>query len=98
MAPPVTDASPPAATPPLQVVATAPALQLIDTLRVARGRDWQPAVATLGPREELAGAAALQPGSAVDWRRWLLWGLLLGGALLVAGFAASLLRKRPPAG
>ena len=75
-----------------------PLPQLIDTLRVARGRDWQPAVATLGPREELAGAAALQPGSAVDWRRWLLWGLLLGGALLVAGFAASLLRKRPPAG
>ena len=37
MAPPVTDASPPAATPPLQVIATAPALQLIDTLRSRHG-------------------------------------------------------------
>ena len=37
MAPPVTDASPPAATPPLQVTATAPALQLIDTLRSRHG-------------------------------------------------------------
>lgn len=75
-----------------------PLPQLIDTLRAARGKDWQPAAATLGQREELAGAAALQPGTPIDWRRWLLWGLLLGGALLVAGFAASLLRKRPPAG
>ena len=37
MAPPVTDASPPTATPPLQVTATAPALQLIDTLRSRHG-------------------------------------------------------------
>ena len=37
MAPPVTDASPAAATPPLQVIATAPALQLIDTLRSRHG-------------------------------------------------------------
>ena len=37
MAPPVTDASPPAATPPLQVTATAPALQQIDTLRSRHG-------------------------------------------------------------
>jgi len=75
-----------------------PLPQLIDTLRAARGKDWQPAVATLGQREELAGAAALRPGTPIDWKRWLLWALLLGGALLVAGFAASLLRKRPPGG
>lgn len=37
MAPPVTDASPPAAAPPLQVTATAPALQLIDTLQRRHG-------------------------------------------------------------
>jgi len=75
-----------------------PLPQLVDTLRAARGRDWQPAGATLGRREVLAGAAALEPGTPIDWRRWLLWGVLLGGALLVAGFAASLLRERPPAG
>lgn len=72
-----------------------PLPQLIDTLRAARGADWQPAAASLGPRQQQAGAAALQPLPRADWKRWLLWGLLLGGALLVAGFAVSLLRKRP---
>ncbi|MFT3670064.1 MAG: DUF779 domain-containing protein [Pseudoxanthomonas sp.] len=37
MAPPVTDAPPPAASPPLQVIATLPALRLIDTLRARHG-------------------------------------------------------------
>ena len=72
-----------------------PLPQLIDTLRAARGADWQPAAATLGVRQQQAGDAALQPLPRADWKRWLLWALLLGGALLVTGFAVSLLRKRP---
>ena len=75
-----------------------PLPQLIDTLRAARGADWQPAAATLGTRRQQAGDAALQPLPRADWKRWLLWAVLLGGALLVAGFAASLLRKRPSGG
>lgn len=72
-----------------------PLPRLIDTLRAARGPDWQPGAATLGARQRQAGDAALQPLPRADWKRWLLGALLLGGALLVAGFAASLLRKRP---
>lgn len=72
----------------------APLPQLVDALRTERGRDWQPATATLGTRAVLAGDAALQPvAPPTDWKRWLLWGVLVVGALLVAGFAFSLLRQ-----
>ena len=72
----------------------APLPQLVEALRAERGRDWQPATATLGTRQALAGDAALQPlEPPTDWKRWLLWGLLVVGALLVAGFAFSLLRQ-----
>ena len=75
-----------------------PLPQLVEALRAERGRDWQPATATLSTRQTLAGDAALQPLEApVDWKRWLLWGLLVAGALLVAGFAFSLLRGKPAA-
>lgn len=73
-----------------------PLPQLIDTLRASRGQGWQPATAVLGVRQPLAGDAALQPLQAKpDWTRWLLWGLLVCGAVLVAGFAFSLLRSKP---
>ena len=73
-----------------------PLPQLIEALRGQRGKDWQPATATLGTRQPLAGDAALQPAaSPPDWKRWLLWALLVAGAALVAGFAFSLLRGKP---
>ena len=76
----------------------APLPQLVEALRAERGRDWQPATAALGTRESLAGDAALQPlAPPTDWKRWLLWGVLIAGALLVAGFAFSLLRGKPAA-
>ena len=64
--------------------------QSLAAIRTTRGEDWQPPLATLGPPAPLAGEAALRP--ARDWRAWLLWSLLVAGALLVAWFAASLLR------
>lgn len=74
--------------------ADAPLPQLVDALRAQRGQDWQPADATLGPMQALAGSAALTPAPAErDWKAWLLWALLVGGALIVAGFAFSLLKK-----
>ena len=74
----------------------APLPQLVEALRAERGRDWQPATAALGTRQTLAGDAALQPlAPPTDWKRWLLWGVLIFGALLVAGFAFSLLRGKP---
>lgn len=76
----------------------APLRQLVEALRAERGRDWQPATATLGTRQPLADDAALQPlEPPTDWKRWLLWGVLVAGALLVAGFAFSLLRGKPAA-
>jgi hypothetical protein len=74
--------------------AEAPLPQLVDALRAQRGLDWQPADATLGPMQALAGTAALTPALVErDWKAWLLWALLAGGALVVAGFAFSLLKK-----
>lgn len=74
--------------------AEAPLPQLVDVLRAQRGQDWQPADATLGTMQPLAGAAALTPAPVErDWKAWLLWALLIGGALVVAGFAFSLLKK-----
>ncbi|WP_147652568.1 DUF3999 domain-containing protein [Vulcaniibacterium gelatinicum] len=69
----------------------APLEQLVAAVRRARGRDWQPAPAYLGSSRELAGEAALVPRR--DWKTWLLWGVLVLGAAVVAGFALSLLRR-----
>ncbi|MGJ4729282.1 DUF3999 domain-containing protein [Luteimonas sp. SDU101] len=72
----------------------APVAQSLEAIRGVQGPDWRPGAATLGDMQPLAGEAALVPAAAArDWRAWLLWTLLIGGALLVAGFAASLLRK-----
>ena len=73
----------------------APLPQLVDALRTQRGQDWQPAIALLGKGEALAAAdTALTPAPAErDWKAWLLWAVLIGGALIVAGFASSLLKK-----
>lgn len=72
----------------------APVPQLVEALRMQHGNDWQPADATLGPPDMLAGDAALAPAPAQrDWKAWLLWGILVGGALVVSGFAFSLLRR-----
>ena len=75
--------------------ADAPLAQLVDALRAQRGQDWQPATATLGSGSPLADArTALTPAPAQrDWKAWLLWALLIGGALVVSWFAFSLMRK-----
>jgi hypothetical protein len=78
------------------VRARSPVPQLVDALRVRHGSGWQPANATLGTPAELAGADALTPAPARrDWKSWLLWSILVVGALVVAGFAFSLMRKPP---
>ena len=77
--------------------AEAPLPQLVDALRAQRGVSWQPATATLGVGVALAGEQALVPAPVErDWKAWLLWALLIGGALVVAGFAFSLLKKPAP--
>ncbi|TDK27231.1 DUF3999 domain-containing protein [Luteimonas aestuarii] len=76
--------------------ANAPMPQLLEAIRRQHGVDWQPAVATLGERQQAAGERALVPVEEPrDWKAWLLWALLVGGALLVGTFAISLLRGKP---
>ncbi|AKC88167.1 membrane protein [Pseudoxanthomonas suwonensis] len=78
--------------------AEAPIPALLEALRRQRGAGWQPAPAYLADAvEELAGERALQPQRQVDWKSLLLWGLLIGGAVLVAALGLSLLRQRPSA-
>lgn len=68
----------------------------LDAIRQQRGADWQPSVATLGAPQALAGDAALTPAPKPrDWKTWLLWSLLVVGALLVTGLALSLMRNKP---
>lgn len=62
-------------------------------LRAQLGKDWLPPDAAIGSAQVSAGAVALQaPAPARPWRRWLLWGILVAGAALVAVFALNLLR------
>lgn len=76
----------------------APIPALVDALRTQRGPGWQPAPAYLAAAaQELSGDRALQRQRNIDWKSLLLWGLLIGGALLVATLGLSLLRQRPPA-
>jgi hypothetical protein len=76
------------------VRAQSPVPQLVDALRMQHGSGWQPANATLGTPAELAGVEALTAAPArPDWKSWLLWSILVAGALVVVGFAFSLLRK-----
>jgi hypothetical protein len=76
--------------------AAAPIPALLSALRQQHGAQWQPAPAYLAAQpQELAGEAALRPARHVDWKTWLLWALLVAGALLVGLLGLSLLHKRP---
>lgn len=71
-----------------------PVSEAWDRLRAKYGEAWTPPVATLGPRVDEVGAEALKaPKVPYDWTRPLLWGVLVLGALAVAGMALSLLRQ-----
>ncbi len=63
------------------------------SLRTRYGKDWQPSAATLGVAQASAGEQALRaPPVPRDWKRWLLWVVLIGAALVVGSIAINLLR------
>ena len=72
-----------------------PLATALERIRPADARThWQPPLATLGAQADAAGPAALlAPKAPFDWSRPLLWLVLIGGALVVAGMAWSLLRQ-----
>ena len=66
-------------------------------LRARLGDTWQPPLAALGARATLQGVAAYTAAPAPtqrDWKTWLLWAVLVGGAALIGALAMSLLRKQ----
>ncbi|RNF85933.1 DUF3999 family protein [Montanilutibacter psychrotolerans] len=73
--------------------ADSPMPRLIDAMRERHGATWRPSPATLGERQPLAGDAALVPlPPKRDWTTWSLWAVLVLGAVVVGGFALSLVR------
>ncbi len=90
-------------TPPYVVVAGRAAAQiatdavepLLAALRARHGAQWVPATASLGAGRPRAGDAAYMPAVAPrDWKTLTLWAVLVLGALVVGGFALSLLRGK----
>ncbi|MGB3873191.1 MAG: DUF3999 domain-containing protein [Stenotrophomonas sp.] len=68
---------------------------MLAALRNRNGAQWQPAAASLGAGVQRAGDAAYRPApTSRDWKNLVLWAVLVLGALLVAGFALSLLRNK----
>jgi len=72
----------------------APLAQMLDAMRAQRGGSWRPGSAVLGQPQVSGGEQALAPAPVKrDWKAWLLWAVLIGGAAIVAAFAFSLLRR-----
>lgn len=69
-----------------------PVEQALAPLRARLGAQWVPPVAPLGARTQGDASAYAEPDKPIDWRTWTLWGLLIAGALVVGGFAMTLLR------
>jgi hypothetical protein len=77
--------------------ATVPLQPVLARLRARHGAEWLPPLASLGASSELGGPLALQAAPRpIAWRQILLWGVLLGGGLLVIGLVVRLLRSDQP--
>ncbi len=68
---------------------------LIAQMRAGKNNEWRPPLVQLGPMRTSAGAAALSGWDASARRTWLLWGILLLGALAVVAMVIKLLRSPP---
>ncbi|MEO7478856.1 MAG: DUF3999 family protein [Lysobacteraceae bacterium] len=68
---------------------------LIGQLRARYGDQWRPQAVDYSAMQASAGAAALNGWDAKQRRTWLLWGVLVLGALTVIVMVVGLLRKPP---
>jgi len=70
------------------------------SLRARLGAEWQPPLAAAAQRTTAGGDTALAaPAAPMPWKTWLLWGVLVVGALLVTLMALQLVRgdgRSPP--
>lgn len=75
-----------------------PLRSVLAEMRARQGDLWLPPEAALGAGAPLAGEAALiAPVAPPNYKQWLLWGVLLGGAALVVGMVLKLMRAPPVA-
>ncbi|MGB4858769.1 MAG: DUF3999 family protein [Dokdonella sp.] len=75
----------------------APVSTALIEVRQRNGGDWQPPLASSGDRADISGDAAYaKPAPPLPWKSWLLWAVLLLGAIIVSSFALSLLRQPKP--
>ena len=64
------------------------------SLRARLGSTWQPPLAEVSQRTAAGGEAVLvAPAAPIPWKAWLLWAVLVGGALLVTLMAMHLVRS-----
>ena len=74
-----------------------PLRTVLSELRQTHGDLWLPPLATLGPGSALAGDAALtEPPPPPPYKQWLLWGVLIAGALGVIVMVLRLIKASPP--
>lgn len=76
--------------------AHAPLDAMLAQIRERRGAGWQPATARIADAGQAGDANALQAPR--DWKKLLLWGVLVLAALVVLALAVSLLRGRQVSG
>jgi len=68
---------------------------LVAQVRAKYGAGWQPAITPLGAMTTAGGPAALKAYSTEDKRTWLLWGVLVLGALVIVVMVLKLMRSPP---
>lgn len=68
---------------------------LVAQVRAKYGVGWQPALTPLGAMTAAGGPAALKAYSTEDKRTWLLWGVLVLGALVIVVMVLKLMRSPP---
>jgi hypothetical protein len=68
---------------------------LYGQVKARYGGDWEPPAATLGPMAVAGGPAAMVDIPPDRNKKWMLWGILLLGVVVVIGMVFKLMREGP---